>query len=158
VNIEAAGFLTSGLEVARGIGPEMSEKEYLVPEGNYYTKDHEWVRASGSAYLVGITDYAAKMLNDIVYVNLPKEGTLLKRKDVFGQVESVKTVSDMYMPVSGKVLKANQKLAESPEIVSSSPYDEGWMLEIQSENFSQESRELLGAAAYREYILSLKDE
>jgi glycine cleavage system H protein len=138
----------------------MSERnEYKVPEGNYYyTKDHEWIRASGAGYLVGITDYAAKMLNDIVYVNLPKEGALLKRKDVFGQVESVKTVSDMYMPVSGKVVKTNQKLAESPEIVSSSPYEEGWMLEIQSESYAQESRELLGAAAYREYISSLKDE
>jgi glycine cleavage system H protein len=136
----------------------MSESEYKVPDDNYYTKDHEWIRSSGSTYLVGITDYASKMLNDIVYVNLPKEGSLLKQKEVFGQVESVKTVSDMYMPVSGKVLKTNQKLAQSPEIVSSSPYDEGWMLEIQSENFVQESKELFGASAYREYISSLKDE
>jgi glycine cleavage system H protein len=136
----------------------LSGAEYKVPEGNLYTKDHEWIRSAGDTYLVGITDYASKMLNDIVYVNLPKEGSELKRKDVFGQVESVKTVSDMYMPVSGKILKTNQKLTETPEIVASSPYDQGWMLEISSENFAQESKELLVASAYTEYISSLKEE
>jgi glycine cleavage system H protein len=97
------------------------------------------------------------MLNDIVYVNLPKDGVSLKQKDVFGQVESVKTVSDMYMPVSGVVIKTNNQLTQTPELVANSPYVDGWMLEISSENFSVESRGLLDAKAYGDFISSLKD-
>jgi glycine cleavage system H protein len=134
-----------------------NSESYEVPEGYSYTKDHEWIKSTGSTYLVGISDYAVKMLNDIVYVNLPKEGTSLKRKEIFGQVESVKTVSDMYMPVSGSVVKSNSKLTQSPELVSNSPYADGWMLEISAENFSSESQDLLDAKAYREFISQLSD-
>ena len=134
----------------------MSES-YEVPGDYFYTKDHEWIKASNGSYLIGITDYAAKMLNDIVYVNLPKDGVSLKQKDVFGQVESVKTVSDMYMPVSGVVIKTNNQLTQTPELVANSPYVDGWMLEIDSENFSEESRGLLDANAYGNFISSLKD-
>ena len=112
----------------------MSES-YDVPFDYFYTKDHEWIRTKSGSYLIGITDYAAKMLNDIVYVNLPKEGAVLKQKDVFGQVESVKTVSDMYMPVSGTVIKTNNQLTRDSELVANSPYVDGWMLEITSRNF-----------------------
>lgn len=142
---------------AEQIRPLNNNASYQTPEGYYYTKDHEWVKVTGSTILVGITDYAAKMLNDIVYVNLPQIGTTEKRKDVFGQVESVKTVSDIYMPVSGKVLKVNSKLAQTPELVSNSPYEQGWMLEVQPENFENESKELLDVKAYKEYITSLKE-
>ena len=134
----------------------MSES-YDVPADYFYTKDHEWIKPSGSSYLIGITDYAAKMLNDIVYVDLPKEGVSLKQKEVFGQVESVKTVSDMYMPVSGEVVKTNNKLTQTPELVANSPYVDGWMLEITCEKFSEESRDLLDAKAYSNFISSLKD-
>ena len=128
-----------------------------MPSDYFYTKDHEWIKASSGSYLIGITDYAAKMLNDIVYVNLPKDGVSLKQKDVFGQVESVKTVSDMYMPVSGVVIKTNNQLTQTPELVANSPYVDGWMLEISSENFSEESGGLLDAKAYGDFISSLKD-
>jgi len=130
---------------------------YNVLDGYFYTKDHEWIKSSKETYLVGITDYAAKMLNDIVYVNLPKEGDSFNQKDVFGQVESVKTVSDMYMPVSGSVVRTNSKLMQAPELVSNSPYDDGWMLEITAKNFSGESQDLLDPKTYREFILTLKD-
>ena len=138
----------------------MSEKQtYATPLGYYYTKDHEWLKMSPNGNpLVGITDYAAKMLNDIVYVTLPKEGESFPRKGVFGQVESVKTVSDVYMPVSGTIVKSNQELTRKPEVVASSPYDEGWMLEIQPANFEAESKDLLDAKSYREYILQLQEE
>ncbi|MGI0090888.1 MAG: glycine cleavage system protein GcvH [Nitrososphaerales archaeon] len=137
----------------------MSEKEaYDVPSGYYYTKDHEWVKSKGpSSFLVGITDYAAKILNDIVYVNLPQEGSSLRLKDVFGQVESVKTVSDMYMPISGKILSTNSKLMQTPELVTNSPYVDGWMLEIESDSFSSESKELMDAKTYADYIAKLKE-
>lgn len=131
------------------------EKTYEIPEGYYYTKDHEWVKSKGSSYLVGITDYAAKMLHDIVYVKLPDLGSSLKRKEVFGQVESVKTVSDMYMPISGKVQRTNEKLLQTPELVANSPYIEGWMLEITSDSFSSEMRDLLDAKSYSTFISSL---
>lgn len=111
----------------------------------------------GSSFLIGITDYAAKMLNDIVYVNLPQAGTTLKLKQVFGQVESVKTVSDMYMPISGKVVKTNTNLTQTPELVAKSPYADGWMLEVTSDSFSEESQELMDAKAYSNYISKLHD-
>jgi glycine cleavage system H protein len=131
---------------------------YDVPEEYYYTKEHEWIKQNGSTFLVGITDYAVKMLNDIVYVNFPDVGTVLKSNDVFGQVESVKTVSDVYMPVSGKVLKVNSKLTQTPELLSSSPYNDGWMLEIESNAFSKEVGGLLNAKAYSDFISDLKSE
>ena len=131
---------------------------YDIPSDCLYTKDHEWIRSSSTTtFLIGISDYASKMLNDIVYIALPKEGTLLKQKEVFGQVESVKTVSDMFMPVSGKVKKINSKLNQAPELVSKSPYTDGWMMEIQSESYSSESKDLLGAEAYRKYVMSLDE-
>jgi len=136
----------------------MSNSEsYNVPEGYWYTKDHEWIKSESGRYLVGITDYAVKMLNDIVYVNLPKEGDSLKQKEIFGQVESVKTVSDMYMPVSGSVERTNNKLTQTPEFVTNSPYDEGWMLEITADNFANESQNLLQPQAYRKFISTLSD-
>ncbi len=132
--------------------------EYEVPEGYYYTKEHEWVKKTdGRVARIGITDYAAKMLHDIVYVTLPSEGAVLNAKDVFGQVESVKTVSDVYMPVSGKILRANQNLTRTPESVSNSPYDEGWMLEVEATDIEKEIGQLLDANGYRKYIEELKE-
>jgi glycine cleavage system H protein len=131
---------------------------YDIPDDYLYTKDHEWIKGSGTTtFLLGITDYASKMLNDIVYVTLPKEGTFLKKKNVFGQVESVKTVSDMFMPVSGKVSRINSKLTQAPELVSQSPYTDGWMMEIQTDSFVGESVDLLNAEAYRKYLMSLEE-
>jgi glycine cleavage system H protein len=132
------------------------KESYDIPEGYLYTKDHEWAqRKPDGKVLIGITDYAAKMLHDIVYVTLPKEGQSLSKKEVLGQVESVKTVSDIYAPVSGKVLKANERLTKEPEVVSSSPYKDGWMLEVESTNFENEAKDLLDAAAYRKFVSEL---
>ncbi len=138
----------------------MSEKEsFDIPEEYYYSKDHEWLKLNpnGNAR-VGITDYAAKMLNDIVYVTLPQENQKFSKKDVFGQVESVKTVSDVYMPISGIVVKSNLELTRKPEVVASSPYGDGWMLEIKPTNYDAESKVLLDAKSYREYIQQLQQE
>ena len=135
-----------------------SDEEYSVPDGFLYTKDHEWVkRKEPDLAIVGITDYAAKMLHDIVYVVLPKVGAALSRKDVFGQAESVKTVSDIYMPVSGKIVKTNEELTKKPETVGNSPYGDGWMLEVQTSNYEVEARELLDSEAYKRYISELKE-
>ena|SRR5208282_5449194 len=132
--------------------------EYKVPVGYYYTKEHEWVKKTGGRVArIGITDYAAKMLHDIVYVTLPSEGAVLNAKEVFGQVESVKTVSDVYMPVSGKILHSNQNLTRTPESVSISPYDEGWMLEIEAVDIENEIGHLLDADGYRKYIDEIKE-
>ena len=134
----------------------MSENRYDVPDGYYYTKDHEWVQKKSDAeVIVGITDYAAKMLHDIVYVTLPKEGEKISKKDVLGQVESVKTVSDIYSPVSGTVLKSNDRLTREPEVVSSSPYKDGWMVKLNVANFGTESGDLLGPEDYKRYISEL---
>ena len=134
------------------------EAEYNVPDGYFYTKDHEWVkRKEGSnTSIIGITDYAAKMLHDIVYVVLPSEGTTLKIGQVLGQVESVKTVSDIYMPISGKVLRTNQSLTKTPEVISGSPYGDGWMLEVEASDFTSEAAKLLDSGAYRSFIEELK--
>lgn len=129
---------------------------YKIPDGYYYTKDHEWIIPRGATYLVGITDYAAKMLNDVVYVNLPEVGRMFNAGDVFGQVESVKTVSDVFMPVTGKITKINVQLVQTPDLVTKSTYNDGWMLEIESTTFSTESGKLLNAKAYSEYISSLE--
>jgi glycine cleavage system H protein len=136
----------------------MSDNEnYQVPDGYFYTKDHEWLqRKQDGSLIVGITDYAAKMLHDIVYVTLPRQDESFKMKDVFGQVESVKTVSDMYMPLSGTIVRSNDRLTREPEIVSSSPYTDGWMLEIKAMDYDKEIRDLLSPDDYRNYIDELK--
>ncbi len=138
---------------------KLSEKKetYLVLDGYYYTKDHEWVRRKGGdIVLIGITDYAAKMLHDIVYVSLPQEGTKFQEKDVLGQVESVKTVADVYMPISGTIIKVNQNLAMQPELVSDSPYEQGWMVEVMATSFDSESNKLLNPTQYNGYVQELQ--
>ncbi len=135
-----------------------SKASYDILEGYYYTKDHEWARRQPSgSILIGITDYAAKMLHDIVYVTLPKVGETLSKREVLGQVESVKTVSDIYAPVSGSVVKSNDRLTGEPEIVSSSPYKDGWMLEIKSTSYESDIKDLMNADSYRKYVLEISE-
>lgn len=95
-----------------------------------YTKDHEWIRVEGNEAYVGVTDFAQRELGDIVYIDINSVGKELKQEDVFGTVEAVKTVSDLFMPVSGKVLEINSKLDSHPELVNQDPYGEGWMVKI----------------------------
>jgi glycine cleavage system H protein len=103
----------------------------MVPKDLRYTKDHEWVRLDGSRATIGITEYAADQLGDIVFVELPEAGRALSQGAVFGVVESVKAVSDLFAPVSGAVVEANAALSGEPELVNSAPYGAGWMLTLE---------------------------
>ena len=102
-----------------------------VPNDLLYTKEHEWIRVNGSKGVVGITHFAQEQLGDVVFVELPKEGTALDANATFGVVESVKTVSDLYAPVSGKVAAVNKDLESNPELVNTDPHGKGWMIEVE---------------------------
>ena len=118
----------------------------MYPADLKYTKDHEWVRLEGAEARVGITDYAAKSLGDIVYLELPEVGRALNKGDVFGTIESVKAVSELYCPVSGEVTEINTRLAEKPEAVNSDPHN-SWMIVVKVKN-PADAGDLLDAAAY----------
>ena len=107
------------------------------PANLKYTKDHEWIKVEGNIALVGITDFAQSQLGDIVFVEIETEGEILEMEEVFGTIEAVKTVSDMFMPVSGKVVAVNEKLADTPEVVNKDPYGDGWMIRIELSDASQ---------------------
>jgi glycine cleavage system H protein len=121
------------------------------PENLKYTKDHEWIKIEGNIATVGITEFAQSELGDIVYVEIETEGEALNKEEIFGTVEAVKTVSDLFMPVSGKVLEFNKTLEASPDKVNSDPYGDGWMIKVELSK-SEEVGELLTAAAYKELI------
>jgi glycine cleavage system H protein len=123
----------------------------MVPTDLRYTKDHEWVRVDGDEATVGITEYAAGQLGDIVFVELPDGGRSLEQFATFGVVESVKAVSDLFAPVSGEVLATNDALTGSPELVNADPYDGGWMIRLRLAK-PDEVDELLDAAAYDSLI------
>ncbi len=122
-----------------------------TPEDLSYTKDHEWVRIKGDTATIGITDHAQNQLGDVVYVELPKIGDSFEIAEPFGSVESVKAVSEIYMPLGGSVTEVNESLNDSPERVNEDPYGEGWMIAIKMENPSQVDG-LLSAAEYEDYI------
>ena len=132
----------------------MSE-EYEVPEQLYYTKEHEWVRVSDNTATVGITDYAQKSLHEVVYVELPEVGRELTQGEVMGSVESVKAVSDIYAPVSGKVVEVNEKLLDEPETLNNDPYGEGWIAKIELTNFEEDKKKLMTAEQYRNLLKEL---
>ncbi len=123
----------------------------MVPTDLRYTKDHEWVRLEGDLATVGITDFAAQQLGDIVFVELPDAGTQLTRFGTFGVVESVKAVSDLFAPVSGEVTERNDALASQPELVNSDPFGAGWMLKVRIADDAQLG-ELLDAPAYDDLV------
>ena len=120
-----------------------------IPNDLHYTIEHEWIRLKNNRATVGITDFAQGQLGDIVFVELPAEGTGLTKENTFGVVESVKTVSDIYAPMTGKVVAVNKDLESQPELVNSDPYGQGWMVEIEFSNSSPE-QSLLSADQYRE--------
>lgn len=126
-------------------------KQMNLPENLKYTKDHEWVRIEGDVAYVGITDFAQSELGDIVYVDIDTVDKDINQEDVFGTVEAVKTVSDLFSPLSGTVLEFNEKLEGSPELVNSDPYGEGWIIKMSISDNSQVN-DLLSAEAYRELI------
>lgn len=122
-----------------------------IPADLKYTKDHEWVRVEGNVATIGITDFAQSELGDIVYVEIDTVGDDLDLHEVFGSVEAVKTVSDLFMPVSGNVLEFNTDLESAPEDVNKDPYGKGWMVKVELSN-TAELDDLLDAAAYKELI------
>jgi glycine cleavage system H protein len=122
-----------------------------IPENLKYTKDHEWIRAEGNSAVIGITDYAQGELGDIVFVEIETVGETLEKEQTFGTIEAVKTVSDLFMPVSGKVVEMNSKIENQPELINKDPYGEGWLIKIELSNATQVS-DLLDAKAYREML------
>lgn len=122
-----------------------------LPEDLKYTKDHEWVKIDGDIATVGVTDFAQSELGDIVYVDVESVDETLERDEIFGSVEAVKTVSDLYLPLTGEVIEFNESLEDEPEKVNTDPYGEGWMIKIKFSDAS-ELDDLLSAAQYKEVI------
>ena len=120
-----------------------------IPADLKYTKDHEWIKVEGNVATVGVTDFAQSQLGDVVFVEIETEGETLDKEEVFGTIEAVKTVSDMFMPVSGKIVAVNEILADAPETVNKDPYGDGWMIRIELSN-TAELDELLTADQYKE--------
>ena len=122
-----------------------------IPSDLKYTKDHEWVKIEGDTAIVGITDFAQGELGDIVYVDVDTLDDTVEKDEVFGSVEAVKTVSDLFMPLSGEVIEFNEELEDEPELVNKDPYGKGWMIKISFTDNSQ-IEDLLDAQAYQELI------
>lgn len=121
------------------------------PENLKYTSEHEWIRKEGDVAYVGITDYAQSQLGDIVFVDVPTVGETLKKDEVFGTIEVVKTISDLFIPVSGEVIELNEQLEGNPELVNSDPYGEGWIIKVRLTE-PKELDNLLDAAAYKKVV------
>ena len=117
----------------------------------YYTEEHEWISIEGDHALIGVTDYAQSELGDVVFVELPEPGGTVEQGSVFGTIEAVKTVSDLYAPVSGEIVEVNPDLADKPELVNQSPYGDGWMIRIKVAK-PDELEGLMDAAHYQEHI------
>lgn len=122
-----------------------------IPEGLKYTKDHEWCLVEGDVMTIGVTDFAQSELGDIVFVEVETEGETLDREEVFGSIEAVKTVSDLFMPVSGEITQFNDELEANPELVNSDPYGEGWMIKVKITDPAGLD-DLMSAADYKDMI------
>ncbi len=121
------------------------------PNNVRYTSEHEWIRVEGEEAFVGITDYAQTQLGDIVFVDIPTVGEVLEKGEVFGTIEVVKTISDVFIPVAGEVLEQNEALADNPELVNKDPYGEGWLIKIRP-NDVDDIHDLLDAEAYKALV------
>lgn len=122
-----------------------------IPANLKYTKDHEWLKVEGDIALIGITDFAQRELGDVVFVEIETAGETLDKEAVFGTVEAVKTVSDLFMPVSGEVVEVNPAITSNPEVVNSDPYGKGWMIKVKLSNPSEVSA-LLSAEDYQKLV------
>ncbi|MDB0011707.1 glycine cleavage system protein GcvH [Crocinitomicaceae bacterium] len=122
-----------------------------IPTNLKYTKDHEWVSVEGDIATIGITDFAQSELGDIVYVEIETEGETIEAEEVFGSVEAVKTVSDLFMPISGEIIEFNSELDANPELVNSNPYESGWMIKVKISDMS-EIENLMSAEAYNDLV------
>jgi glycine cleavage system H protein len=130
--------------------PSSREGSMDFPDELKYTEQHEWARVEGNVVRVGITDFAQDALGDVVYVDVPEIGTEVQANEPFGEVESTKSVSDVYAPVTGRVVERNAELADSPQLVNDSPYGDGWMIAVEPADPS-EMEGLLDAAGYRSF-------
>ncbi len=122
-----------------------------VPANIKFTEEHEWITAEGDVATIGVTDFAQQQLGDIVFVEIETQGETLDKGEVFGTIEAVKTVSDLFMPVAGEVLEVNPKLTSNPELVNKDPYGDGWMIKVKMSN-TAELNDLLSADAYKAHI------
>jgi glycine cleavage system H protein len=122
-----------------------------IPQDLMYTKEHEWISVEDEVGTIGITDHAQQELGDVVYVDLPEPGTRFDAEEAFGSVESVKAVSEIYLPVSGKVTEVNSTLADAPETVNKDPYGKGWMVRVRIDD-NTELLSLMSAADYERYL------
>ena len=127
-----------------------------IPEELLYTKEHEWIKIEGNLATVGITDYAQNSLGDITFVELPEVGSKVKQFEKFSTVESVKAASDVYAPISGKIIKINEELINAPENINQSPYEKAWFAVIEIEDIKQKQN-LLSSSNYRDYIEGLSE-
>jgi glycine cleavage system H protein len=135
----------------------MDVRGYQVLDGLMYTKEHEWAKEAGPMVRIGITDYAAKTLNDVVYVTAPKPNDRVEHMKSMGTVESIKAVSEVYSPISGKVARVNAELDSHPELINKSPYGDGWLVEVEPSNYATEKKSLLDAKAYAAYLTTILD-
>jgi len=131
--------------------------DFEIPDKLYYSKEHEWVRIEGKEAVVGITDYAQKQLHEIVYVELQKVGANIEQFQTMGTVESVKSVSDIFAPVSGRIIKVNDELAESPELLNQDPYGKGWLAGINLKDLSKDLEKLMTAQQYADFIKKMEE-
>lgn len=122
-----------------------------TPRDRKYTKEHEWAKIEGDYVVVGITDHAQDSLGDIVFIQLPDEGSILEAGDTFGEIESVKAVSDLYSPISGTVVKVHDEIIDAPETINSDPYEEGWMIKIEPADLSVID-DLMDAVSYNDFV------
>ena len=127
-----------------------------IPDNLKYSKDHEWLKVEGDTAVLGITDHAQDSLGDVVYVELPNEGESFNAHDAFGSVESVKAVSEIFIPVAGEIIESNEDLNDTPEVVNDDPYGDGWMVKIKMDN-SGEADALLSPEEYAEFLESKED-
>lgn len=123
-----------------------------LTEGILCSKTHEYILEQGDKYVIGLTDYAVEQLGDIVFLELPEAGAEFVKGEVFATIESVKAASEIYMPVSGKIVEINDKVVDNPEILNESPFERGWLVKIQSQSVSQDSVDLLEYNDYREEV------
>ncbi len=133
----------------------MEFRGYQIPDDLLYTKEHEWAKSAGGAVRVGVTDYAAKTLNDVVYVTSSKVNDKVHQFKSMGTVESIKAVSELYSPISGIVVKVNTQLDTHPEMINKSPYGEGWIIEVQASDFASERKALLDSRGYASHLAAI---
>jgi len=135
----------------------MKYQDYEIPDELLYSREHEWVRLAGKEAVVGITDYAQKQLHEVVYVEVKAEGSGVVQNETMGTVESVKSVSDVFSPVTGKITKVNKELGDSPELLNQEPYGKGWLARVSLADFKKDKGRLLTAEHYAQYLETIEE-